>query len=150
MAAIFEQLEIFKFIAETGKVDLIGRDDKGATPLHWACHQGALPIIEYLLQQEGVNPDEQDKIGQTPLTYAAKEGRDNVVRRLLQVDGVDPDAQDHKGKTPFYWALFYNHFPLAEILGDSGRVNRDIEAQAWQDGVADRLINSPWLLYASD
>ncbi|KAH7174324.1 ankyrin repeat-containing domain protein [Fusarium flagelliforme] len=106
-AAIFKQIEIFKIIAETGKVNLTNRDDKGATPLHWASKAGCLPIVDFLLQQEGINPDEQDNVGQTPLMWAANAGKEDVVRQLLQVNGVNPDAHDPEVEIPFYWPLFF-------------------------------------------
>ncbi|RBR26979.1 uncharacterized protein FIESC28_00247 [Fusarium coffeatum] len=47
--AFFGQYAVFKVIAETGKVNLSGRDENGATPLHWASEAGSLSIVDYLL-----------------------------------------------------------------------------------------------------
>ncbi|KAJ4005580.1 hypothetical protein NW752_002412 [Fusarium irregulare] len=145
------QHAVFKLIAETGKVNLSARDEKGATPLHWASFAGSLPIVDFLLEQEGINPDERDDSGLTPLAYAARRDSRDVASRLLEVDGVDPDAEDIEGKTPLYWAALRGNDEFMEILTNSGRVNEGMEIQGFIDRYTQHYeaqrwhCNKPWM-----
>ena len=47
------------------------KDESGRTPLHYACENGHVEVVKYILDQiEDKNP--RDKWGRPPLWYAAK------------------------------------------------------------------------------
>lgn len=75
--------------------------DKGKTPLHWAAKNGHMDIVEYLIQQQGLDADEQDNEGKTPLHYAVLEDHEEIVNFLTPVH-ADVNMQDSKGNTPLH------------------------------------------------
>ena len=42
------------------------RDEDGETPLHFAAHEGHLPVVQYLCEQ-GADKEARDDDGRTPL-----------------------------------------------------------------------------------
>jgi ankyrin repeat protein len=65
----------------------------GMTPLHIAARAGHLEIIEFLLQQEHLEPLAQDSFGYTPFEYALRTKREDIVAILGNVyNHLDDDA----------------------------------------------------------
>jgi ankyrin repeat protein len=58
---------------------LIGRDDHGFSPLHWAAKYGQYKIVELLLQR-GARVNVVNKGDDAPLHLAAAHGHHDVVR----------------------------------------------------------------------
>jgi len=83
-------------------VDLNARDEFGATALCWACRNGALPSVEYLVAK-GANIESAGYGEMRPLHFAANFAREKVVKLLLK-NGADVDAKDGGGNTPLHWA----------------------------------------------
>ncbi|KAF4450406.1 Ankyrin repeat, PH and SEC7 domain containing protein secG [Fusarium austroafricanum] len=137
-AATMSRFEIFKIMADSGNVDINGRDPHSWTPLIHASDAGCTQIVEYLLQHQ-VNPDGSDNKGRTPLSYAAEQGHRDVVQMLLRTNAVNPDSQDQDGNTPFYYAVRHGQGAIAKILIETGRVNREVEGKAKEDRRADQL-----------
>ena len=72
--------------------------NNGVTPLFNASHNGHLPFVEQLLQ-ENVDPNAPMNDGATPLFVASHNGHLPVVERLLQ-QKVDPNTLNDNGTTP--------------------------------------------------
>ncbi|KAF5631814.1 ankyrin repeat PH and SEC7 domain protein [Fusarium sp. NRRL 52700] len=131
-AASLGRFGVFEILAETGNVDIGGRDPFGMTPLHHASETGSEAIVKYLLDG-GVKPDEKDVKGRTPLSYAAEKGNSRVVEALLHVEGVDSDSKDLKDKSPLYYAVLSGKDETADILKTFGSVDQSVEATAKVD-----------------
>ncbi|KAF4440126.1 Ankyrin repeat PH and SEC7 domain containing secG [Fusarium acutatum] len=131
-AARLGRFDVFKILADTGNVDLGGRDPFGMTPLHHASETGSKAIVEYLLDG-GIKPDVKDVKGRTPLSYAAEKGNSDVVKALLYVEGVDSDSKDLRGKSPFYYAVLSGKDETVGILKLLGSVDHSVEAKAKVD-----------------
>lgn len=56
--------------------------------MHYACYQGHLDIVDYLLQK-GASLDRQSKSGCTALFFAVQQGHEKIARLLL-LKGADP------------------------------------------------------------
>jgi ankyrin repeat protein len=63
----------------------------GDTPLHLACKQGWLDIVETLVERYGCNPNVMTKSNQSLLHYACLYGRIGVVMLLIEKYGCDPN-----------------------------------------------------------
>ncbi|KAF5563097.1 ankyrin repeat PH SEC7 domain-containing protein [Fusarium napiforme] len=131
-AARLGRFEVFKVLADTGNVDIGGRDPFGMTPLHHASETGSKEIVEYLLAG-GVKPDSKDVKGRTPLSYAAEKGNSEVVKVLLYVEGVESDSKDLRRKSPLYYAVLSGKDETAGILKTWGSVDESAEAKAKVD-----------------
>lgn len=140
-AAILKRDEIFRIIADTGKVDITAKDphDDGMTPLHRACVSGCVEIVDFLLAQDSVKAtvDERDENDRTPLSHAVEKGHEEIVQRLLNLSTVNPDAIDNRDHTPFYYAINYGHQNIARALLDTGRISRRDAARVVAERLAD-------------
>lgn len=101
-AARSGRLEVAKLLLERGaKVD--GTNDKGNTPLWFACQSPALAsdrlAVAKLLIDHGADVNKRCEDGSTPLHFAAWRGPVAMVKLLLD-HGARPWIGDDKGKTP--------------------------------------------------
>ena len=71
------------------------------TPLHYACQEGHLPIVEYLISK-GANIEAKGEIEMTPLHYACQEGHLPIVEYLIS-KGANIDAQDGDGSSLIHY-----------------------------------------------
>jgi hypothetical protein len=60
-------------------LDINFPDYDGRTPLHLACEEGHENIVQFLLEQKGINPNVKDRWGNTPVHCALKNGRFKIV-----------------------------------------------------------------------
>ena len=57
------------------------KDESGRTPLHYACENGHVEIVKYMMDNiTDKNP--RDKRGRTPLWYAAKSCHVDVLKNI--------------------------------------------------------------------
>mgnify|MGYP001089625698 CR=1 FL=1 len=100
--------EIFEEIG--GQTLLTIKDDITlSTPLHFACANGHLEVVEYLLSiiskadaEQYVN--QKNDTGNTPLHWAAYNGHLPVVELLCDKFNADPFAKNELGHDPIYEA----------------------------------------------
>lgn len=127
-------------IMKSNAINVATRFDKnGASALHWAAGCGHLPIVQYLIQNHSVPPDQPQKgkrsfQDRTPLHWAARNGHLPVVKYLVEkctaigtCTGVNLDAATLDGTTAFCWACWQNHQDIMKYLyekgADIGKVN---------------------------
>ena len=79
-------------------VDINGKDDKQATPLHWSAVYGQTDATEFLIEQ-GADVNGKDGAGSSPLHWAAFLGQPETVQLLIE-KGADVDARNDNGDTP--------------------------------------------------
>lgn len=107
-------------------------DKNGASALHWAAGCGHLDMVQYLVTECNVPPDQPQKgkrsfRNRTPLHWAARNGHLNVVRYLVEdcgrikhCHGVDLDAVTSDGTTAFCWACWQGHEEVMKYLYSKG------------------------------
>ena len=79
-AADKEHLEIVKHLIESSGCDINVREKgTGSTPLHKACYNGSLSIVEYLISKPQCDIEAIDNEGNQPLHYAARQGHKEIV-----------------------------------------------------------------------
>ena len=73
LAAANHHLEVLKFLIESAKCDPnpIVDTGNGRTLLHYACLNGQLSLVQYLVEVQNCNPMLVDSNLYTPLHYAA-------------------------------------------------------------------------------
>jgi len=85
-------------------VDLNVKDNSGDFALIWACRNGNVDMVDYLITKRNkgmkwTDVDQKNNSGRTPLHEASDAGHANIVSMLLE-HNANPDAKDAKGKTP--------------------------------------------------
>ncbi|CAE1305775.1 KRIT1 [Acanthosepion pharaonis] len=75
------------------------KDDKSASPIHYAAWKGHTEAVVALLKA-GCSPNITNKDLQTPLHIAAIRGHPQVVNVLLEDSDIDVNPQDKNKKTP--------------------------------------------------
>uniref|UniRef100_UPI00358FCEC6 death-associated protein kinase 1-like n=1 Tax=Myxine glutinosa TaxID=7769 RepID=UPI00358FCEC6 len=89
-------------------------DRHGETPMHLACQDGRLPIVQALCRA-GYRLDPQNKKGCTPLHLAALHGHAEVVRQLC-LAGANVDALTNVGDSPEQLALTEQQHEVVQVL----------------------------------
>ena len=81
-------------------IDINAQDSSGFTPLHYACKNGLLEMVEILVKNDNININAIDDTGSTPLYYAV-DRQDVAIIRLLIDNGADPLVRNSEGKSLF-------------------------------------------------
>ncbi|KAM7534964.1 hypothetical protein Aperf_G00000094692 [Anoplocephala perfoliata] len=120
------QGEILLLESELNKsiVNIDIRDNKGFTPLLWACANGQKATVELLLWR-GANAFARGINGENALLLAAVKGHYDVVLYLLRA-GLDVNESDELDNTALMFAAYGNHVAIVSLLLDWGA---DVTAQ---------------------
>ena len=126
---IYKQELLFRIVKEN-KVDLLeaiipmlnsddlNRVQGGITPLHIACQNGHLPIVEKLIKAGAVLDNATTK-GSTPLYIACQNGHLPIVEKLIKA-GADLNKATTNGSTPLHMACVKGHAEIVETLINLG------------------------------
>ncbi len=85
-------------------MDEPSENDMGQSPIHWACVNGHIAIVDILLQT-GINIDVVDSKGCTPLIVACQYGK-TMLAGYLMGKGARTQITDKEGDTALHWAAF--------------------------------------------
>lgn len=94
------------------------RDDLRHAPLHFACAQGGLPLVELLLKN-GADVNARDFADNTPLHAATQAGKADLVAALL-ARKADPNSSNRQRATPLINAATAGSLPAVEALLKAG------------------------------
>ena len=87
----------------------------GTTPLHWACIDGDLNTVQYLIREEHCNPS-CDNDGNTPLHFACRYGHLNIAQYLIREKHCNPSCKSKDGTTLLHWACINGHLNIVQYL----------------------------------
>ncbi|CEJ82045.1 hypothetical protein VHEMI02137 [[Torrubiella] hemipterigena] len=87
----------------------------GDLPIHAAARSGNIDLVDFFLQQDGVDLDSRDCFMRTPLFHAAGKGKVQMVKHLLS-KGADHTARDIYHATPLFVAMRHEHHESLEPL----------------------------------
>ena len=110
-----EHLEIVKHLIESSGCDINVREKgTGSTPLHKACYNGSLSIVEYLISKPQCKIEAKDNKGNKPLHYAACQGHKEIVTVLGKKGSQDGLSKCMKSAkqlaAPDIMKLLNNHY----------------------------------------
>lgn len=92
-------------------------DNKGSTPMHWACYSGRENSVNALISW-GAELDCQDKIyGLTPLHLAVLSGNGKIVKKLL-IRGANRNIKDFRNKLPLDIARDNEYPSISNMIED--------------------------------
>jgi ankyrin repeat protein len=84
--------------------------------LHDAARRGHDRIIQFLVEEMGIDPNTKGRQGLTSLHFAARSGRVNVVKLLLSFASIDPMIVDDRGKTALDAAIVNEKDAIVDLL----------------------------------
>ncbi|VDM35180.1 unnamed protein product [Hydatigera taeniaeformis] len=128
MAAQGELLQLQAKL-DTPGVNIDERDEKGFSPLLWACANGQKAAVELLLFR-GANAHVRGVNGESALLLAACRGHYDVVQYLLRA-GLPVDIADELDNTALMFAAFHNHVAIVSLLLDWGADVTAVNAEGW-------------------
>ena len=99
--------------------DINAADYNGNTALHYACEEGYLELVQYLLSFEDVSIDVASMMDWTPLHCAASKGRAEAVRALAE-KGCNINLTARDGNTALHFAAMGGHLAAVQLLVEFG------------------------------
>ena len=85
-------------------------------PMHWACTEGRLEVIRFLVDKGGVHTVNcADLSGCTPLLIASQYGQADVVAYLIKVGG-DTTILDKNKDSAMHWAAYKGELEIVGLL----------------------------------
>ncbi|PAA49732.1 hypothetical protein BOX15_Mlig000214g4 [Macrostomum lignano] len=101
-------------------------DVNNNTPLHVACENGYLDVVELLLRYKA-KYDDKNEDEETPIHLAAKAGHVPIVRHLLRLSRNLAHDEDEDSNTPLHLAALAGHSKICQVLIEEGKA--DVEAR---------------------
>jgi ankyrin repeat protein len=86
------------------------------TPLHQACKQGWLEIVEMLIEKYGCDPNVVTKSDEGLLHYACRYGHINIVKYLINKHHLNPLMRDINQLEPLDYAVNHNRYYIAVYI----------------------------------
>jgi len=98
------------------------------TALHTAAEQGAVDMIDTLLQA-GLSINEKDKDGNTPLLLATKAGQVDMMKKLIDA-GAHPNMRNNDIQSPLYIAAETGNAAAVDLLLAEPSVRTEVNSHA--------------------
>ena len=105
--------DVVKVLHDSG-ADMMIRDSRGATALHWACAQGYIEVVNALLEC-GLEVNALDNKGFSALIIAAEQGQLDIVNSLLAA-GANMGHHNQHDNTALVLASRNGHHHVVERL----------------------------------
>jgi len=135
--------QIANTLLEMNKWGVNQRDGAGVTPLIWAASCGHEEVVELLLQQKVIQPDQPDTgDGRTALSWAAGNGHEGIVRLFLGPRFVNPGRIGRwLGKAPREAGLLFSRrYVNPDSSSESDRTPLSWAAENGRDGIVKLLL----------
>ena len=106
---------VVEYLVKRG-ADVNRVDDSNRASLHFAALCKSVKILNFILQQSGVEKDKQDKEGSTALLLASQIGECLMNVKCLVEHGASLDVKNDNGWTPLFLAAQQGHLEIVKIL----------------------------------
>jgi uncharacterized protein len=157
-ACAMEQYAVVKLLCELG-ADVNHASVTGNTPLMVAAQAQDTSILQFLLQQDGIEVNRRNRNGCTALMGAAAVGSVTAVKLLLQ-HGADACVTTNKGYSAVFDAVAGGHLHVLQLLVQHGAAVTTTTDRGYtllmhaatsnQQRVAEHLINAGISVHAAD
>ncbi|PAA94850.1 hypothetical protein BOX15_Mlig019356g1 [Macrostomum lignano] len=97
-------------------------DAANNSPLHVACKNGHVDIVELLLEN-GADAEAKNEDEETPMHLAAQAGHLQVVRRLLKINLSLAFDEDEDSNTPMHLAALTGQARICQLLIEEGKAD---------------------------
>lgn len=94
-------------------------------PFHYACQNGRLEIVEYLVGQ-GCDKEAQDMSGGNGISTATRFRRLEVLKYLVE-QGCDIRRNDEKGMLPIHFACRYGFLEIVKYFLEIGLTGNEMK-----------------------
>ncbi len=123
LAGLKENISLAKVkdLLEKG-ADVEVKDEKGWTPLMWACAKGHADVARLMIEN-GADIEAKSEDGSTALMFACWKGHADVARLMIE-KGADVKAKGVKGVTALMWACVNGHADVARLMIEKGPMSR--------------------------
>eukprot|EP00164_Ancoracysta_twista_P008084 GFYU01011598.1.p1 GENE.GFYU01011598.1~~GFYU01011598.1.p1 ORF type:complete len:322 (-),score=33.59 GFYU01011598.1:63-1028(-) len=112
-------------------------DDGDSRPVHYAAASPSLPILQYLVEEQGAKLDVVDREGNTPLHTAVEYGlSEKVVVWLLQ-HGCPANEQNKYGQTALAVAIQVSSLHMVKALRRGSKLEENTDNMVDVEKVAD-------------
>jgi ankyrin repeat protein len=112
----FDDPEQIEYHTNNITIDYNLCDHRKLSPLHAACKNGDIRIVQLLLEQPKINYNCSDYFGRTPLFIACVEGFLSIVQLLLTQTQINYNKTDHEGYTPLHIAVITKEHQIVQLL----------------------------------
>ncbi len=103
------------------------QDQYGWTPLHDACYNNKIKIINLLLNHQKTDPNIQNQYDLTPLHHACYDNKIEIINLLLNHPKIDPNIQNQCGSSPLYHACCDNQIEIIKVLLNHPKIDPNIQ-----------------------
>ncbi|CAF4328688.1 unnamed protein product, partial [Adineta steineri] len=110
------------------------RDSDGKTPLHLACAEGKLEMVQQLIGTFGVSINTRAEKSDTPFFSACEQGHLDVVNFLLKQPGIDTTVRNSKGLNALDTAIINHQEPVVRRLLECENWRRLMENAHYGEG----------------
>lgn len=121
-------IELVKYVLDNNKMIMINaQNEKGITPLMWACACNSIPeVIEKLIKHKA-KIDTVDNKGRTAIHHLAENFNGHLILTPLIEAGADLNVKDDDGNTPIKLAIKEEHHETALALLKAGAKIEDLD-----------------------
>jgi len=114
-----QDTRFIEYLADRGcDLSLASTDTVGMTPIHWACTESSIAVINLLLNRN-VSINLQDSSGCTPLLVAAQYGHATLVGYLIK-RGASVSILDGNKDSALHWAAYKGDVAIVGLLHHLG------------------------------
>ena len=123
-------MEVVKCLITKYNLSPEKRSEFNDTPLHDACANGHLVVVQYLIEMHNCKTTIFNNSLATPLHIVCRngqtEGHTEVVKYLVVKQNCDTTLYDNSGSTPLHLACRYRRKAVVRVLLESGKVDPNL------------------------
>ena len=124
LAAEQGQVDNLKLILKSGALNNYNCvDDNGNTALHIAIINNQVDIVDALLEDDKINPNEPNSKGYPPLFSAIEYKRTEIICKLLQSSKTRVNIRDRNGYNSLIYAVYYGLKDICVAILKSQRID---------------------------